>query len=154
MKVSVRKARHEDIPSIYDITKEAFKWYVSKAGIQQIIPALTETHRDIQSDIENKEVFIAFENHYPIGCVRVDINCRDAYISRFAVRVKYHHTGVGKSLMDAVSKRLRELGVSCACLHTTANYDEPIRFYLSLGFRIVSISSDTGYPKALMCKEY
>ncbi len=154
MKVLIRKARHEDIPFISDITKEAFQNYAAKAGIQVMIPALTETYQDIENDIEKKEVFIAFENHYPIGCIRVDVNFRNAYISRFAVRVKYHHTGVGKKLMDAVSKRLKELGVSSACLHTAANYDEPVQFYLALGFRIVSISSEAGYPRALMCKEY
>ena len=153
MKISVRKAHIEDIPAILEITREAFKDYVAKAGIDTPILALTETFDDIKDDIEKKEVFIACEDHYPIGSVRIEINSDNtAYLSRLSVRIKYQSAGVGKLLMDIVNKRLKELGVSKVFLHTAINHNKLLMFYCSLGFSIESISNDKGYARALMCK--
>ena len=47
----VRLATYDDIPSILDITHEAFVKYAELAGLEHIA-ALDETYEDVKKDIE------------------------------------------------------------------------------------------------------
>ena len=154
MTTIVRKAKLEDANTIYDITKEAFKIYAEKVGITTF-SALTETLDNIQKDIETKEVLIACQKNSPVGCVRVEINNDNtAYISRLAVRSDFQKAGIGRTLIEAVHEKLKNLRISKVYLHTASKHKRLVIFYYSLGFYVVSTSTDKGYIRALMCKEY
>ena len=151
----IRKAMQEDAPAIQSILQESFRKYMEDAGLQGTMDALRESLDDIRTDIENKEVYIAFMDEVPVGTIRVNILPDSAaYISRFGVRLDYHNIGIGKSLMNLVDKLLKNRGVKRVTLHTASKYRDLIRFYYGRGFYVESTSTERGYIRALLVKEY
>ncbi|WHH58401.1 GNAT family N-acetyltransferase [Petroclostridium sp. X23] len=151
----VRKATVEDIPEIQKITKEAFVKYMELAGVTERVAALNETYEDIKKDIETKEVFVAYIDGIPVGSARVEISPdKTAYFSRFGVRLDYQNNGVGKAIMNVVDMAMKELEVKKLHLHTASKAFSLIRFYYGRGFYIESTTTDRGYIRALLCKEY
>lgn len=151
----IRQAKPEDIPFIYEVTKEAFEKYVEMAGIQGKVAALTETEDDILYDIQHKYVFVAFLDSIPVGSLRVEIRKdHTAYLSRFGVRKAFQNSGIGKALMNVVDRTLRDEGIQTLSLHTASTVTSLVRFYYARGFYIDSTSKDRGYVRALLIKDY
>lgn len=151
----VRKAVPEDAEAILKITREVFKTYQEQAGIAGSLAALNETVEDIVKDIETKHVFTALYKDKVIGSVRIEIlDDGTAYLSRFGVDSEYQSKGVGKVLIHAVDKLMEEQKIKALCLHTASRMFSLVRFYYGQGFYIESTSSDRGYIRALLCKEY
>lgn len=150
----VRLATEEDIPSILEITREAFKKYVELAGITTV-SALDETYEDVKKDIENKFVLIAISDGVPVGSVRLEIrDNHTAYLSRFGVRTTNQNSGIGKSIMHLADKLMIKHGVKQIHLHTCAKVSSLIRFYYGRGFYIDSTDKSKGYVRALLIKDY
>ncbi|MHC1721519.1 MAG: GNAT family N-acetyltransferase [Clostridiaceae bacterium] len=151
----VRKAVPEDAEEILEITREVFKTYQEQAGISGSLAALNETVEDIVKDIETKHVFTALYKDKVIGSVRIEVlDDGTAYLSRFGVDSEYQSKGVGKVLIHAVDKLMEDLKIKNLCLHTASRMFSLVRFYYGQGFYIESTSSDRGYIRALLCKEY
>jgi ribosomal protein S18 acetylase RimI-like enzyme len=151
----IRKAGLQDATAIKLILHRSFKKYIEKTGVTGTIEALEESISDIEHDILANEVFIAFMDDIPVGTIRVEIlpqNC--AYISRFGVHPDYHNIGIGKSLMNLVDKLLISKGIKKVTLYTASKYKELVRFYYGRDFYIHSTSTEKGYIRALMVKEY
>ncbi len=154
MSLTVRKAQIEDIPSIYEITKEAFNKYAENLGLPDRVSALNETYDTIKNEMNNKHIFIAVNDGVPVGSIRYEIvNDNIAYISRFGVRVNSHNCGIGKSLIKAVEDHSQEQGASCLVLHTCSKITSLVNFYYKMGFYIYSTAHDRGYVRALFIKE-
>ena len=150
----VREATYEDIPSILEITKEAFVKYQELAGTDHIA-ALEETYEDVKKDIDTKVVLIAFENDVPVGSVRVELfPDNTAYLSRFGVKVTSQNNGIGKSIMNLVDRIMKKKGITQIALHTSAKITSLVRFYYGRGFYIDSTDKSRGYVRALLIKEY
>ncbi|MBP3361879.1 MAG: GNAT family N-acetyltransferase [Clostridia bacterium] len=150
----VRLANENDIDSIIEITREAFKSYIKLAGIPTAA-ALTETPDDIKRDLRDKIVLIALSDGTPVGCVRVEIlDDNTAYLSRFAVKTTSQNNGIGKSIMNLVDKIMIEKNVKEICLHTGSKITSLVRFYYGRGFYIDSTDKSRGYVRALLKKEY
>lgn len=151
----VRRATYGDVEAIAQITSEAFVKYAQMAGIDTVA-ALTETVEDIKRDIDSKLVLVAFMDGEPVGSVRVavDLENKSAYLSRFGVRLNVQNNGIGKSLINLVDLKMKELGIRKICLHTAAKVGVLVRFYYGRGFYIDSTTKDRGYIRALMCKDY
>lgn len=153
--LTVRKAVPEDAQFIYRITKEVFKTYQEQAGISGKIAALNETTEDILKDIETKHVFAAVLDGKVVGSVRIEIlDDGTAYLSRFGVDPEIQSKGIGRALIAEVDKLMLEEGVHKLCLHTASRMLSLVRFYYGQGFYIESTTSDKGYIRALLCKEY
>lgn len=151
----IRKATIEDAPAIATIIQEAFKKYMQDTGLSVIMDALTESLETIEADIEEKEVYIALIDDNPVGTIRIKImSDNTAYISRFGVMLDCHNIGIGKSLMNLADKILKSHDVKKVSLHTASKYRDLIRFYYGRGFYIESTSTDRGYIRALLVKEY
>ena len=151
----VRIATYEDIDAIEQITREAFEKYASMIGNSNI-QALNETKDDIKNDIDTSIVLVAFMDNVPVGSVRVKVNDEDktAYLSRFGVKISTQNNGIGKSLINLVDIKMREMGVKKLMLHTGAKVSSLVRFYYGRGFYIDSTTKDRGYIRALMYKDY
>lgn len=150
----IRQAIPEDIPFIYEVTREAFEKYVEMAGIEKT-EALTETADDILHDIENKYVFVAFIDGIPVGSLRVEVkDDKTAYLSRFGVRLAFQSNGIGKALMNVVDRAMKAEGVEKLILHTASTVTSLVRFYYARGFYIDSTTKDRGYVRALLVKDY
>jgi ribosomal protein S18 acetylase RimI-like enzyme len=152
---TVRMAFETDARDILRITREAFTAYAEKAGRAGAAAALSETEEDIKGDINNSLVFVAVADEGIAGSVRVRLNGDGtAYLSRFGVGLNIQGSGVGRALMEAVDKRMRAEDVKRLSLHTASKVASSVRFYYACGFYIDSTSTDRGYIRALMCKDY
>ena len=151
----VRTATYDDIDAIAKITSEAFVKYASMIGMPTTA-ALTETTEDIKKDIDENMVLVAFVDGVPVGSVRVKVNMEEksAYLYRFGVRLNVQNNGIGKSLMNLVDIKMKELGIKTISLHTGAKVSSLVRFYYGRGFYIDSTTKDKGYVRALLIKEY
>lgn len=151
----IRKATIDDAEAVKSIMQEAFKKYMADTGLTGTMEALEESLEKITRDIETKEVFVAFIDNIPVGSVRVELKPDGtAYVSRFGVSLQYHNIGIGKSLMNLVDKWVKTNGVKTVRLHTASKYKDLIRFYYGRGFYIDSTTTDRGYIRALLVKEY
>mgnify|MGYP000029144269 CR=1 FL=1 len=151
----IRKAVEADAPAIHEIMQDSFKKYIADTGLTCSVEALQETVEDIAYDIRTKEVFIAIIDDVPVGSVRISISPDNtAYLSRFGVRPSYNNQGIGKALISLVDKMLMERGIKKVMLHTASKYRDLVRFYYGRGFYIESTTTDKGYIRALMVKEY
>ncbi len=151
----IRKAETKDAQSIKAIIDGAFRKYREDVGITTPLDALQETLSDIEKDILSIDVFIAFIDNVPVGTIRVRMqDDRTAYISRFGVMPGCHNIGIGKALMNLVDKLLLSRDVKKTYLHTASAYKDLVRFYYERGYYIESTSTDRGYVRALMVKEY
>ncbi len=151
----IRKATIDDASAVRTIMQEAFKKYMQDTDLSVPLDALVESEDIIKRDIERKEVYIALIDNIPVGTIRIEIfENNTAYISRFGVMLDYHNIGIGKSLINLADKILMSKGVSRVSLHTASKYRDLIRFYYGRGFYIESTSTDRGYIRALLVKEY
>ena len=150
----VRMATYDDIPSIMNITQEAFLKYSELSGVDSLA-ALEETYADVKRDIDTKVVLIALSDGVPVGSVRVQVFDDDtAYLSRFGVKVTSQNNGIGKSIMNLVDRIMVKQGVKRISLHTGAKITSLIRFYYGRGFYIDSTDKSRGYIRALLVKDY
>jgi len=150
----IRLASVDEIPAIQEITKISFQKYIRNSNLQDI-EALNETHEDIEFDLEDKLVFVAFINDRPVGSVRIKIkDDNTAYLSRFGVKDIHQNQGVGKSMMSVIDMVMQEKNIKRLELHTAAKYHDLVRFYYGRSFYIESTSTKRGYLRALMVKEY
>ena len=151
----VRRAFADDIEGIANVTKEAFVKYAQMAGLPTV-DALSETYDQLKADIENKYVFAAFLDGEVVGSVRIDVDLekKEGYLSRFGVSLERQNLGVGKSLMNLVDIEMISLGVKRLYLHTASKVGTLIRFYYGRGFYVESTSTDKGYIRALLVKDY
>ena len=151
----IRNASAADAEMIQKITHEAFSSYVKLANIDGSIAALDESLDDIKKDIGEKIVLVAYINGEVVGSVRVAKTGDDtAYLSRFGVSPKFQNLGIGKALMNLVDINMRVLGVKILYLHTGSKISSLVTFYYGRGFYVESTSTDRGYIRAQMCKEY
>lgn len=150
----VRLANYDDIPSILNITREAFTKYREMAGVENLA-ALDETYNDVKKDIDTKVVLIALSDGVPVGSVRVEVfPDHTAYLSRFGVKVTSQNNGIGKSIMNLVDRIMMKKGVREISLHTGSKVTSLIRFYYGRGFYIESTDKSRGYIRARLVKEY
>jgi len=155
MDMIIRKADISDIKDIYMITREAFNKYALDLGLPQKVSALKETEEAIKDEFDNKNMLIACLNNEAIGSIRYEIMPGNiAYISRFGVKPTIQNNGIGKALFLAVEDALIKDNIKVVALHTASKMTVLIRFYYSLGFHIHSTTSDRGYIRALLCKEF
>ncbi len=151
---SVRKATLEDTDSIMKITKQAFLKYIEMAGLDDTA-ALHETREQVENDIVDKLVYVAYIDDVVVGSLRVEcINEETAYLSRFGVSADYQNLGIGKSMMGVFDMEMKKMGIKRVVLHTATKAFPLVRFYYGRGFYVHSTSFCKGYIRALLCKDY
>ena len=155
MVFEVRKACTSDIDEIRLLAKKSFDIYTNNAGITELVAPLEETYYDVLKAIETTNVYVAITSGKVIGSVRIEIKPdKTAYLSRFGVASIHQNNGIGKILMNAVDKSMKELDITNLYLHTASEVFSLIKFYYGRGFYIESINNDRGYIRALLCKKY
>ncbi|NMA33161.1 MAG: GNAT family N-acetyltransferase [Clostridiaceae bacterium] len=151
----IRKAVESDAPAIHEIMMESFQKYMMDSNLTEPLDAMMESIEAITDDIRTKEVFIALIDGIAVGSARVEIlPDNTAYLSRFGVRPTYSNIGVGIAMMSLIDRMLVEKGIKCVKLHTASKNKDLVRFYYGRGFYIESTTTDRGYIRALLVKEY
>ncbi len=148
------RATQDDAPEVLEITKRAFDLYAKEIRKRESVAALYETLEDVESDIRNKNVYIARIDGEMVGSVRFEILTDGiAYLSRFSVDPEAQNLGLGGLLLEKVRIECLSLGVRAITLHTASKMRSTVAFYLKNGYYIHSISRDSDYIRALMVNE-
>ncbi len=152
--VLIERAIKDDAQDILRITRAAFTLYAKKVGNKKNIAALHETLLDVETDINNKFVYVARYNKKIVGSVRFT-HIRDgiAYLSRFSVLPEVQSFGIGGLLLEFVRNKCVELGMKAIILHTASKMSSAVSFYIKNGYYIHSVSKDADYIRALMVNE-
>ena len=70
--------------------------------------ALHETREQVENDIVDKLVYVAYIDDVVVGSLRVEcINEETAYLSRFGVSADYQNLGIGKSMMGVFDMEMK-----------------------------------------------
>lgn len=156
MELTIRKATSADIPTIMDITQEAFLKYSFDAGIQQqsMIHALHETPEDIEEQLASKTILLGEFNGQALGSIRYEFFSNGiTYFSRLGVKLVAQSYGLGSALVNAVVETSFDRGQHAVALHTNTKMYSLVRFYYGKGFYVHSTTADRGYVRALLIRE-
>ena len=118
MDFCIRKARVTDAEEINKVMKQAFADYEKETCHSAAKGALSETVEQTTEDIKNKIFLVAEADNCILGSVRVSMDCKDAYLSRFSVLSEYRQFGIGKSLIAEIDRILTDSGINSISLHT------------------------------------
>lgn len=154
MDIIIRKAKISDGSEINKCLKLAFKQYEKEACENAAKGALNEDVSKTVEDIEKQIFLVAEYNGKIVGSVRVKVEEKDGYLSRFSVLPEYHKFGIGKLLLDNIDVIAKKTGLNSIYLHTCFDVSHLVDFYTSCGFVLEDISSDRGYKRAKFRKIY
>ena len=151
----IRKANKADAPHILAVLRDSFRQYIEKSDIPLPLEDMLDDIGSIERDIETIDVFIAFSDGIPVGTVRVAARAGEpAMLTKLGVVTAYNNIGIGKLLMNLVDKAVVERGARSVILYTAAKNAAIMRFYYGRGFYVESTSTERGYIRALMRKDY
>lgn len=151
--IQIRPAKTSDIPAISNLLQVAFADYYNILGVK--IKTANETSEDIQKEIDEKQVYVATANMLiPVGTIRFNKIGNLCYISRFGVLPKWQSTGTGGLLLKQAESYCKENNLSAMALHTATKLAKQVRYYYKQGFFIHSTTSDKGYVRGLLIKEF
>lgn len=151
--IQIRPARLSDIPAISNLLQVAFADYYNVLGVK--IKTANETHDEIKKDIEEKQVYVATANMFIIvGTIRFSKLGDLCYVSRFGVLQKWQSTGTGGMLLAQAAQYCKDNNISAMALHTATKLSKQIRYYYGQGFFIHSTTTDMGYIRGLLVKEF
>ncbi|MEX1377021.1 MAG: GNAT family N-acetyltransferase [Eubacteriales bacterium] len=151
--IQIRPAKLSDIPAISNLLQVAFADYYNVLGVK--IKTANETHEEIKKEIEEKNVYVATANMFMIvGTIRFHKAGDICYISRFGVLPKWQSTGTGGLLLKQAERFCEDNDLSAMALHTATKLTKQVCYYYKQGFFIHSTTTDKGYIRGLLIKEY
>ncbi len=122
---------------VSDIHRDAFGVPLSEAGINEFIHS-----------VDNGRMLVKIEDGEVVGYVFFFIKNDGAYITSVAVREDMRGRGVGRELIKGVEAVAKTLHCTrCYGVIECSDFEKPLRFILSCGFRVVKMI--TGYRKVL-----
>jgi len=151
--IQIREAKLSDIESISSLLHIAFADYYNVLGIK--IKTANETYDEIKKDIEEKNVYVATANMQKVvGTIRFSTEGDICYVSRFGVLPKWQSTGTGGILLTQAEIYSKENSLKAMALHTAAKLSKQVQYYYKQGFFIHSTTSERGYIRGLLIKEF
>lgn len=151
--IQIRPAKASDIEAISNLLHIAFADYYNVLGVK--IKSANETFEEIQKEIDNKNVYVATANMQKIvGTIRFNQEHDICYVSRFGVLPKWQAFGTGKLLLKQAEMYCKENKLKAMALHTATKLSKQVKYYYKQGFYIHSTTSDRGYIRGLLIKEF
>jgi GNAT superfamily N-acetyltransferase len=130
--VSLRSAVEDDLAGLLEIQKEAFARYTDHLSPAQI-PPLNETLEDMRRDMTCKSIIAAYVDGSPAGSIRYHMKGGVCIIERLSVKPGLQGAGIGRSLIEAVEKMVREKAHKLY-LETGLLENNLLLFYTKLGY--------------------
>lgn len=155
LEIHIQKALKPDAERINEVMKAAFKEYSKVASPIAANGAFSETIEDTLNDIQSCQIFYkAVCDGDIVGSVRVRINGKNGYLSRFSVLPEYQRYGIGHILIDNVDEAMKDAKAETLTLHTCLDATHLVKFYTSYGFEIIGEESSRGYRRGTFIKKY
>jgi len=138
-KFNTRTCTQEDIGILTEIIRKSFQDVAERFGLtQENAPSHPSncTHNWIRYDMERGVTYFILENENQIaGCVASEqANPKVCYLERLAVLPEKRNRGFGKTLVERVFSKARELGADCVSIGIIAKQTELKNWYKKLGF--------------------
>jgi len=134
MKITMRKARLEDMEGIYNVIKLAFEDYrkinYREAAIQSAIVSKSEIQRRINEEL----MIVAEENRQIVGTVTGTIEGETIHVKTLATHPCFQNLGVGTRLMEEIEKEAVGAGCYKVSLFTTPVMKSAIHLYEKRGY--------------------
>jgi ribosomal-protein-alanine N-acetyltransferase len=127
MKIKVRKARLDDIPSIRNLIKQHWPSnidYRKEVGSRETVLVIAESSDDPKGNLLG------------VGLMRITRWNKTGYLLEFAVDKAHKRMGIGSLLMNTLSKKAIQKGLRAIIVETQPDSKEAIDFYLGYGLRL------------------
>ena len=148
MKITIRKAKPEDIEYVIDLAVEMVGMSISpyrdclKSQVQEFRRKDLAVLKDINSN-NNIGIFIAsdedsnFIGHVIVvsGDIESSTGERQGWIFDISVKEAYWHCGIGKKLMRHAEEFIKNIGLRYIGMGVTASNERAVRFYERLGYK-------------------
>lgn len=124
----IRPYREADEVALIDLWRAAFSEE----------PPWNDPATDIRRKLGvQRELFLVAEIDAALaGAVMAGFDGHRGWIHRMSVAALFRRRGLGRALMEAAERRLREIGCSKINLQVRASNQEVVAFYASLGYSI------------------
>ncbi len=134
MKVTLEKAKEEDLEEIIKIQKEAFYDDYVKYGV---CPAYTESLEGLKEYLDsNQLIYLIKIGEEIVGDVIINISKEDYYdLEVVCVKNKYQGRGIGKTTFDILEEKHKD---KSWVLHTPMDKIGNHRFYEKIGYKNIS----------------
>ncbi|MGE5559678.1 MAG: GNAT family N-acetyltransferase [Chloroflexota bacterium] len=137
--LTIRPATDADVPALRLLVNAAYR-ELADLGMNY-----TGTYQDealTRERMRGRDVYLAFDGERLVATISTDVREQNGrptlYISQFAVQPDLKRQGIGRHLMDYVEQVARQRGITRLGLDTATRAHHLVRFYQSLGFRIVA----------------
>ena len=150
--IHIQIATEYDVKNIANITRKSFIQYCSAIGIDTV-DALQESDKDILDDIRKKIVYKIYWKERIVGSIRVEIKSEKATISRFSILPEYQCLGIGSKMLSFVEQILVFAKIDWIELYSAVDNKRLKDFYISKGYKILSIDNSKGYRRGLFQKK-
>jgi len=134
MKITIRRAKAEDIDSVYNVIKLAFEDYrkigYREAAIQSAIISKSEIQRRIKEEL----MLVAETDKKIVGTVTGTIDCESMNVQTLATHPSFQNLRVATRLMEKMEKEAVEAECYKISLFTTPIMKSAIHVYEKLGY--------------------
>jgi len=134
MRITVRRARPEDVESIYNLIKLAFEDYRKIGYLEAAIQSAIISKLEIQSRIKDDLLLVAETENQIVGTVTKTIEHECMYVKTFATHPSFQDLGVGAKLMERIEKEAVKAECHKISLFTTPVMKSAIHLYEKLGY--------------------
>lgn len=146
--MQIRPFRPEDLPTLKQITADAFDGVSIDQGIEREFGLIhghgwkwrKARHLDVDAQREPEGIFVAEVDGRIVGCLTTwqDHEAGIGHIPNLAFLPEFRGQGFGRKLIEFALERFRKAGLSYARIETLVQNDVGNHLYESIGFREVA----------------
>lgn len=139
-----------DIRAVTDLASTIWnEYYVPIIGQEQVnyMVNVFQSAEAIEKQInsENQEYYLVYYLGEPAGYISIKLSGDDLFLSKFYVVKEKRGTGLGKTGLNFIKSRAKELGVNAITLTVNKNNIDSIKAYDKMGFKNTgSVVADIG----------
>ena len=130
----INSATTSDAPVIHELMIKAFMEYKNEIPPSS---ALEETVHSVSVALEKGErAFIAYEENYPVGMVRFQLEDEGLYFYRLSVIPEKQGKGIAKMILKSLEDYAEKVDVSTILCKVRMTVPKNIQLYKTVGYRV------------------
>ncbi len=96
--------------------------------------------KQVSTYLQDAEIFVVYLKSEKVGLVVLSNQNDEFEIKNIAVKPEFQGKGIGRSLIEKIKTRVKELGAQAFTVGTGNSSLGQLEFYQRCGFRIISVS--------------